>query len=157
MRRRTALGLAASCLLAGCAHQTPAPDASGMAWSLNETSTEGVKLAYGVPNSDMVLVMMTCRPSSGEVALLQAVGPDMPAAITLTSGGTQARFSGEASPSMGDGAFVEAMAPADNPALARFARTGDLAVRNEGRSHPLPATSADRDRIAAFFRSCRAV
>jgi hypothetical protein len=156
MRRRTVLGLAASCLLAACAHQTPAPDPSGMAWTLNETPSEGVKLAYGLPDSDMVLVMMTCRPSSGDVVLLQAVGPDAPAAIALASGAAEARFAGEASPSMGDGAFVEAMARADDPALARFARTGDLALRDGGRTHALPASSADRDRIAAFFRSCRA-
>lgn len=155
MRRRALMSLAGSCLLAACAHQTPTA-MPGMAWSLHHAEGEGAKLAFGQPASDNVLIMMTCQPRSGEVLVSLAAPSGARPAIDLASRGATAEFQGETAPSMGDGVLIEAQAPASHPALAQFARTGDLTLVDNGRRTPLPARGAERGKIAGFFESCRA-
>jgi autotransporter translocation and assembly factor TamB len=157
MRRRTILGLGVSCLLAACAHQGEAPSA-GMAWSLHHAEGEGAKLAFGQPASDNVLLMMTCAPHSGAVRVSLATSADeVPGAIALESDGRVSRLSGQALPGMGEGsALLEAETRTNDPALAAFARTGDLSVVQNGRNAVLPVRSGERATVKAFFAECRA-
>lgn len=157
MRRRTIFSLGISCLLAACAHQGDHPQA-GMEWSLNHAEGEGAKLAYGQPASDHVLLMMSCEPGSGAVRVsMTAAADEIPGAIALKSAGRVTRLEGQALPGMGEGSvLVEAETPASAPALASFARTGDLAVVQNGRNAPLPVRRGERETVQAFFAECRA-
>lgn len=156
MRRRTAFGLIGTLMVAACAHQVAPSPEPALAWSLHSTELEGAKLAYGQPQSDNVLLMMTCQPRTGAVRLsVAAPEAGAPDAVRLASRGRQDSFAGEAAPSgMGSGLIVEAEARADHPVLASFAATGDLAVVENGRRARLPAAGADRQEIRSFFAAC---
>lgn len=156
MHRRAILGLGLSCLLAACAHQE-APATPGMAWSLHHAEGEGAKLAYGQPSSDNVFLMLTCRPGSGQVRVsLTAPAATAPKTIELASRGASSVLPGVAAPAMGDGALlVEATAPATDPALARFARTGVIAVVENGKASTLPVRREERTSVSEFFAQCR--
>lgn len=154
MRRRALLGLTASCVLGACAHPVATPG-GGMAWSLNHTPEEGAKLAFGRPQSDDILVMLTCQSRSGQVRVSLSAPADGP--IEIASGDTRSRLAGASGPGMNDGAvLIEAAASAKDATLRRFARTGRLAVGVGSARAELPADREARTRIAAFFSSCRA-
>lgn len=156
MRRRAILSLAASCLLAACAHQDAAR-APGMAWVLTETPEEGAKLAFGQPQSDNLVLMMTCRPASGEILLARTAAAGDAPTITLASEGREARFPGEATPfGSPSGVYVEASVSSSHPTLAAFRRTGGLTVRDGAGDIVLPADRAAQGRIKAFFDACNA-
>jgi hypothetical protein len=154
MRHPFALGLIAAAL-AGCAQHPPQPYvASDMGWSLNTVDGEGLKLAYGEPQSDRVLVMLTCEPGSGQVrvATLAAADNTLPG-LALSSRGRSARFAAERAPGLGDMPLLEASVRAADPVLGQFARGGDLAVEVDGRRSALPG---DAPRARAFVAACRA-
>ena len=157
MRRRAVLSLIASCALAACAHQTAPAALAGMSWVATAAEAGGeAKLAFGAPNSDNVVLMMSCQPGSGRI-VLSTIEPAAGAApvMILTSRGRSSRHRAVALPNeLGDGALVEAQAPAADPALARFAETGELAVAVNGRRIALPG--ANRADARRFVEACRA-
>ncbi len=156
MRRRAILGLGLSCLLTACTHG--GYGAVDLGWSLHYADGEGAKLAYGQPDSDNVLLMMTCQPKSGRV-LVSLTAPDGVGveAIEIASKGHSSRLPGASAPAMTEGAsLIEAIAPADDPALRSFARTGDLAVVENGRLARMPVRQAERATVAGFFAECQA-
>ncbi|WP_421932583.1 hypothetical protein [Phenylobacterium sp.] len=157
MKRRAIIGLGISCLLASCAHQGQS-GLPGMAWSLNHAEGEGAKLAYGQPQSDNVLIMMTCQPRSGRVLVSMTAPVDAPSdAIEITSRDHNSRLAADATPGMGEGAsYVEARAAVTDPALASFAATGDLAVVAGGRKAAMPVRGPERAAVNDFFAACRA-
>ena len=156
MRLRALLGLSASCLLAACAHQGDGGGIKGMAWSLHHTEAEGAKLAYGQPASDNVVLMLSCRPQSGRVLVsLTAPAGAAPNSIELKSRRQSTRLPGAAAPGLGEGAIVEAEATVADPALKSFARTGDIAIVEEGRAAKLPAGRAEKAAVADFFAQCQ--
>lgn len=157
MRRRTIVGLGLSCLLAACAHQGES-GLAGMGWSLHHAEGEGAKLAYGQPASDNVLLMMTCQPRSGAVRVsLTTTAEDVPGSIAIESQGKVSKLRGQALPGMGEGsALLEAETRASDPALASFARTGDIAVVQNGRTAALPVRAQEQPTVKAFFAECRA-
>lgn len=157
MKTRAVVGLGVSCLLVACAHQGEAPT-SGMTWSLHHAEGEGAKLAFGQPASDNVLLMMTCAPRSGAVRVsLTTAANQAPDAITLRSDGRVSKLSGQAQPGMGEGwALIEAETQVTDPALASFARTGDLSVIQNGRNAVLPVRGGEKEAVQAFFAECRA-
>ena len=156
MRRRSLFSLFAALSLAACAHPM-APVATGpeMAWSLSHAEGEGAKLAYGQPQTDNVVLMLTCAPRSGAVQVSMTAPAGLGAeALRLSSGGRSARLAGQSAPSgLGDGLLVEGEARADDPVLARFAQSGELAVALGARWTKLPA---DPDKSRRFVDSCQA-
>jgi hypothetical protein len=152
MRRRVIASLIAIASLSACAHQTPQA-MPGMAWSLNNADGEGAKLAFGQANTDNVLVMLTCQPRSGQVMLSANAPNGAKPELQLASRGAQARYVGDVSPDMGEGAVVEAKTHANDPVMANFAKSGDLAVTVAGRRTTVPA---DRAKAQQFVESCRA-
>jgi hypothetical protein len=155
MRTRSALGLTAAMILAAaCAH--PAPEAPApMSWSFNQTQAEGLKLVYGQPRSDNVLLMLSCQPLSGQVEVAVATSDEAAGAVGLVS--RQARFdlSGPAAPTPLEGVgLVMETAAISNPALENFAQTGELSVRTTGKSVPAEARGADQALVAGFFSQC---
>lgn len=153
MRRRVVLSLIAVCSLAACAHQTP-DSMPGMAWSLNHEESEGAKLAFGQPNSDNVLIMLSCQPRSGQVHLAANAPADVQPVLELASQRAKARYRAEVGPAFGEGAMVEAEAGVNDPVIANFGKSGDLAVTIAGRRTLVPA---DRAKAQAFVAACRGV
>lgn len=146
--------LTTSVLLLGSCMHGQAYVAGDMGWSLHETPEEGAKLAFGAPNSDNVALMMTCRPASGEVLVSTSALQPAPA-IVLKSGKTETALPATATPSMGEGHFLEAGAKANDPVLASFARTGDITLVQGKDQLKLPA-GGDRAQISRFFAACAA-
>lgn len=155
MRSRSALGLAAAIVLvAACAH--PAPEApAAMSWNFNHTQAEGLKLVYGQPQSDNVLVMLSCQPHSGEIEVAVATSKDEAGPVGLVSRQTRFDMNGPPAPTPIEGVgVVMEMATADTPALRGFARTGELSVHTTGRTVMAGARGADHTLVADFFGQC---
>ncbi len=155
MRTRSALGLTAAMILAAaCAH--PAPEApAAMSWSFNHTQAEGLKLVYGQPRSDNVLVMLSCQPLSGEVEVAVATADESAGAVGLVSRRAHLDLTSAAAPTPleGVGLVMETAAVTD-PALASFAQTGELSVRTTGRTVATVAKGDDQALVAGFFSQC---
>ncbi|HEY8616904.1 hypothetical protein [Phenylobacterium sp.] len=151
MRRRAALSFLAACTLSACAHEMTPSAMPGMAWSLHQVEGEGAKLAYGQPYTDNVVLMMSCAPGSGTVLVSANAPAGARPELTLASGSRSARYRAEIGPSMGEGAVVEASAPASDAVLRRFADSGELAVAVNGRSTPVPGDPA---KARQFLATC---
>jgi hypothetical protein len=155
MRTRSIFGLSAALVIAAaCAHQTTETRAD-MAWALNHTQSEGLKLVYGEARSDNVLVMLSCQPQSGQVEVAVTTLDTAQGHVSLASQRDDFDLTSPAGPTpvQGVGVVME-MAAADTPALSSFARTGDLDVRTAGRTVSAPARGADRAMVADFFGQC---
>lgn len=154
MRPRTLLCLTAAGLLAaGCAHKDRVYMGGDLGWSLNSVDGEGLKLAYGRPETDDVLLMMTCQPRSGTVLISVNTVAGAAPLLQVSSGGRTARYTADVGPNLGDGAVVEATAKAADPLLASFGRTGDLTVAAGGQRHMMAGGGAEARR---FMDGCRA-
>lgn len=150
------LALTAPALLLGsCMHGRQAL-ADGMDWSLHQTPEEGVKLAYGAPASDNVVLMLTCQPGAGQV-MLSTVATQPQPAIVLKSGGDRSRLNATAMPGgPADAHYLEATTSTSDKALARFAKTGDLTLVQGKSAIALPAKGAAKSQVDRFFTACRA-
>ncbi|MDO8409986.1 MAG: hypothetical protein Q7S93_07990 [Phenylobacterium sp.] len=155
MRTRSIFGLSAALVIAAaCAHQTTETRTS-MSWAFNQTQSEGLKLVYGEPLSDNVLVMLSCQPRSGQVEVAVTTSDTASAGVALASQSERFEMTSPAGPTpiQGVGVVMETAA-ADTPALRSFARTGDLNVRTTGRTVSAPALAGDRAKVADFFGQC---
>ncbi len=133
----------------------PHPAQGGMAWSLNETPEEGVKLTFGAPASDSVVLMMTCRPNSDQV-VLSAEARQPAAQMVLASGKARTRLPAVSMPGLGDIQILEANGSTRDRALVAFAATGQLSLIQTDRILPLTASGAARSSVSRFFAACRA-
>ncbi|MDP1616934.1 hypothetical protein [Phenylobacterium sp.] len=155
MRTRSIFGLSAALVIAAaCAHQTTETRAD-MSWALNQTQSEGLKLVYGEPRSDNVLVMLSCQPQSGQVEIAITTSDDATGDVGLTSRQQRVELTSPVAPTpiAGVGVVME-MAASTTPTLAAFAQTGDLEVRTAGRTVGAPARGEDRAMVDDFFGQC---
>ncbi|MDB5416711.1 MAG: hypothetical protein JWP50_130 [Phenylobacterium sp.] len=155
MRSGVLPGLIGSLALASCAGQSAPRPGAGMAWSLAQVDGEGAKLAYGRPQSDDVLVMLTCAPKSDLVRVSTVAGrATAKPSLGLRSGDRAQRYAADTAPSgFGDGVLLESSVRPDDPVLARFAASGELALDAEDQRTALPA--ADPAQARHFIESCR--
>ncbi|MET3664599.1 hypothetical protein [Caulobacter sp. 1776] len=148
----TALTLLAAGL-AGCAHEKVGMD--GYRWAYLADGGEAPRLAYGRPNSDDVVLMISCQPGRDRVNV-SAVGLSG-SEIVLASGRAESRFAAATvEDALSDGGLLEARGQASAPALEGFRKSGDLALLTKGERHSLAAESADRGYVRAFFKACGA-
>lgn len=155
MRSGVLPGLIASLALASCASQSAPQPGVGMAWSLAQVDGEGAKLAFGRPQSDDVLVMLICEPGSDLVRVSTTAGrAGAKPSLGLSSGDRAQHYAADTGPSgFGDGVLLESRVRPDDPVLARFAASGELALEADGRRTALPA--ADPAQARHFIESCR--
>jgi hypothetical protein len=140
--------------LGSCATQTSS--VSGFAWSFQSNDGEGAKLAYGAPQSDVVLLMMSCQPASNRVKLSMLGGSEREG-VVLTSGGRRDSFGGKSiTDPMGGGQVIEVNVPANAPSLRQFAATGQLTLIDRGRPIALSAQADQKTGVSRFFAACRA-
>ncbi|WP_395674604.1 hypothetical protein [Phenylobacterium sp.] len=152
MRRRAALSFIAACALSACAHQQTPAAMPGMAWTLHEIEGEGAKLAFGQPQSDNVLLMLSCAPGSGEVRVSAHSAASAPR-LELASGGRRATYPAQAGPGLGEALLIEASTRAADPVLQRFADNGELSVAIAGQRTVVPG---DKAKARDFLTRCRA-
>jgi hypothetical protein len=146
-----ALGLVAASL-AGCAHEKVATDS--YRWAYLADGGEAPRLAYGRPNSDDVVLMMSCQPGRDLVSV-SAVGLSGGDVVVLASGRAESRFPGaKVDDALSEGGVFEARGKTSAPALEAFRKSGDLALLTQGERHNLAADAADRVHVRAFFKAC---
>jgi hypothetical protein len=138
--------------LSGCA-SAPAPAPSGFGWSFAENPGEGAKLAYGRPQSDEVLIMMTCAPGAQVMLSAAAVNNSR---IMLTSGQAKTSLDGEVAESFDGQGYIEAATSSRGPALREFRRSGDLTLTSGARSFQIAALDSDKPAVRRFFNACEA-
>ncbi len=151
MRRLILFGLAAGALSGCAATERVGPD---MTWGLFEDSHEGAKLVLGVPETDHVQLMMTCRPRSGRIDLTVIGRTDDPAAVELQSGKVVGRYAGVgvADDEIEGGRDIELKLTTDDPVISRLGDKGDLTIVFPTRRIVLPnAFSQAHD----FLNICR--
>lgn len=140
--------------LGSCATQPPR--SNGFAWNYQPDQGEGVKLAYGQPQSDAVLLMMTCREGGNRVQVSMLGGSEREG-VVLASNGARDSFGGQAQTDpMGGGQVVTVDVPANAPSLKAFASTGDLTLIDRGRPISLSAGGAEKAGVSRFFQDCTA-
>ncbi|MCI3134891.1 hypothetical protein [Phenylobacterium aquaticum] len=143
--------LSLSALLAACATTPPPkPLSQGRgAWSFAPANrSESAKLAYGIPNSDDVGLMLLCAQPRVKIWMSQpAAAP--PKKIALRSGKAHGVY-----PLAPEGeALLQATMPAADPVLDAFAASGEL-IADQTR---LDARAAnERAAIRAFRGACPA-
>lgn len=145
-----AIGLLAAGL-AGCAHEKVAQ--RGYGWSYLEGGAEVPRLAYGRPDSDDVVLMISCLPGRDRVDVSAAglSGGE----LVLASGRAESRFpAAKVDDALDETGLLEASGRADAPALEGFRKSGDLALLAGGKRHSLAAGNADREYVKAFFSAC---
>ena len=131
------------------------PAAPGFSWSFQNNAGEGPKLAYGAPLSDNVVLMMTCAPDTRRVDV-SLIGGSPQGGLVLTSGDARQTVAATLVASPDTGQMIEGSTHLASPALARFARTGDLSLVDRGRTVSLDATPSDRASVNRFFAACSA-
>ncbi|MDQ0462363.1 hypothetical protein QO010_000111 [Caulobacter ginsengisoli] len=140
--------------LGSCA--TPPAGVGGFAWNYQQNDGEGAKLAYGAPQSDAVLLMMSCAPDSNRVQVSMLGGSEREG-VVLASNGARDSFGGQAQTDpMSGGQVVQVEVPANAPSLTQFARTGELTLIDRGRSVQLSAQGGEKAGVSRFFADCRA-
>ena len=152
MHRAVIAATIAGFVMSGCA-SAPAVAPGDFAWSYADSPGEGAKLAYGRPQSDEVLVMMTCAPNSQVMLSAAAMGGSR---LILISGGAKTTLNGAVADGFDGQGYLEVSTPAKGAALAAFRKSGDLTLNSGGRSVDVKALDADRPAVSRFFQACEA-
>ena len=151
-RRLIAPALFLAFALGACASERSS--VPGYGWSYMDNTGDGLKLAYGRPNSDDVVMMMACAPGSSAVTLTATSLPGRE--IALASGRVVTRLPAQRMASdMAEG-LLQARTTTDASALSAFRRTGDLTLLVADERHNLDAAPSDRAGVKAFFKACGA-
>ena len=125
-----------------------------MRWNVSANAAEGAKLVLGVPETDDVLMLLTCQARSGKVDVTVVARRGDPAALELWSGKVFARYAGAGhadEEKIGE-VDVDFKAEVTDPPLARIADTGNLTLAIGRRRIEMPnAFSQAHD----FLAICR--
>ncbi len=115
-----------------------------------------VALAYGLPNSDDVALMLQCAKGSGMVQVSDVARGKPAGAILLASAGrtTSVAVKPEAGESSGPG-VLQGSTPLGAPALGGFRRSGVIEVAYAGVRYTITAAPAERPGVERFFGVCR--
>lgn len=138
--------------LSGCA-ATPTAELSDFAWSYADNPGEGAKLAYGRPQSDEVLLMMTCAPGAQVMLSAAALGGSK---MMLASGDTKTSLDGVVAEGFDGQGFIEVSTSSHGPALREFRQTGALTLTSGARTFQMAALDSDKPAVRRFFNACEA-
>ena len=155
--------VALAAILSGCTQQR-APAPPGVAATVGpkagfffNRTDDVVTLAYGLPNSDAVTLMLHCEAGKRAIEITDAGHKDAKAGqmLTLASGNVQSALPVKlASDEESGGALAVAHASPDLPALDGFRHTGLISVKMGERQYVLTASPSEKDGIARFFSAC---
>ena len=134
----------------------PAPD--GMKWNAFATPEKEQRLAYGLPDSDVVGIIFSCRRKTPAVGFHTNLAKGKPGAGTVRfqSGKAQGRYAARLTPSeIADGLDAVGEIPLADAVLVAFEKSG-LISQVEDKAYPQDArTAAERTDIKRFFGFCR--
>jgi hypothetical protein len=150
MQRRMAglCGMAAAAVLAT---PTLAHAAEGRAWTMASVG-EGLKLAYGVPGTDDVDMLITCRPHTGRVTLHWTSPRRVDRATVVSAHFASRHPSHGARNEAGEGWLEHTDVPTADPVFRTFARTGVIGVRSGTTSVDTPGVP--RRLLRRFTEHC---
>ncbi|HEV7353838.1 MAG TPA: hypothetical protein VGN74_11995 [Brevundimonas sp.] len=141
-----ATAILATLALAGRTEPQTVDGATPMQWTLTHEG-DLAKLAYGVPNSDHLAVMLTCSPGEA-VNAWGPVRPDSPALMRA------AMAPAPIDPLSGE-LLLDLRLASDDPALISLARGDGLPVVNDDDVRArIPAGPEGRRLAAAFLGHC---
>lgn len=122
-------------------------------WSTTSEAGQ-TRLAYGLPQSDMVVLAFDCRPHSGRVTVSATLAPGA-TRLVLASGVVVDQIAGRSEPDPESGLnLLTGLADARDAALAAFARTGRLMRIDPGGTTALSASDAQRAWVRRFLNGC---
>jgi hypothetical protein len=153
----------AAAILAGCTLHQRAPAPSGTAPALGpqqgfffNDDPERPGLVYGVANSDVIDLALTCRSRSGVIEIRDITPAVKGQRLIVQSGAAtiELPIAVEADELAGDPVAV-ANAPTTAPPLTAFRQTGIITVKlGAGRVLSLKATPSEGIGVARFFAAC---
>lgn len=136
----------------------PAAAPDGMKWNYFGTPENEKRLAYGLPDSDVVGIIFSCARKTSAVGLHTTLVNGKPGAgtVRLRSGKAQGRYAAQLTPSeIADGLDAVGHIPLADAVLAAFEKTG-LISQVDDKAYPQDArTAAERADIKRFFGFCR--
>lgn len=134
---------AAPIMLVAEAPVEAAPAKPTMDWHFH-TEGDTAKLAYGVANSDQLVLMLMCTPGEDKVSTLGSVRAEADTATGQTS--YQDPMTG--------GVLHESEIARNDAALADLAATGKMTVVSDQGKVAIGSDSPDQEAVKAFFASC---
>lgn len=120
-------------------------DPAPMGWHLHHEGALA-KLAYGVANSDQLVLMVSCRPGDRHATLYGDVHPDTPRLMAVSQAGESDPLSG--------GEAYEARVPLTDPVLQGLASRGRMPVEGQAGAHVLRADQDEQQMIGQFMSYC---
>mgnify|MGYP005990070769 CR=1 FL=1 len=120
-----------------------APAAPAMDWHFHSEG-DTAKLAYGVANSDQLVLMLTCQTGQDMISALGSVRTEAETATEQTS---------YRDPMTG-GILHEAEINRHDAALADLAATGKMTVVSDQGKVAIGSDATDQEAVKAFFASC---
>lgn len=136
----------------------PARTPAGMKWNAFVTPDNEQRLAYGLPDSDVVGIIFSCRRKTPVVGFATSLAKGKPGAGTVRfrSGKAEGHYAARLTTSeLVDGLDAVGDIPLADAVLAAFEKTG-LISQVEDKTYPQDArTTAERADIKRFFGFCR--
>ncbi len=116
---------------------------------------ETAALAYGLPNSDDVALMLQCAKGSARVELTDTARDAAVTAIVLTADGRRTSVPVRAETSeAGESKLLTGQLPLAAPALQGFRRSGVIEVSSGRSRYAITVGQAQRPGIERFFKVC---
>ncbi len=143
-----ALGLVAFAAQSQGAASEPEMTQPVMSWTLHHDG-EFAKLAYGVPNSDLLAIMVACAPGDRLASVYGDVRLE-------TAQVVQASYGAQPIDPLSGGLAQEVRIAVNDPALVRLAERGRLTVQGDAGRFTLTADREDRRLVHDFLAYCGA-
>jgi len=121
-------------------------------WMLSEDGNEQF-LAFAVPETDDVRLLISCRNQGRTLRLWREYGEADEPTFQLSSGDVRTSYPGEMNPE-GMAPQLEGVAPARAPVFVAFSATGELVMTVGGETRDLSAGPGALPMVAAFFDHC---
>ncbi len=119
-----------------------------MSWTLHHDG-EFAKLAYGVPNSDQLALMVACQPGERIVSVYGDVRLE-------TAEVVQASFGPQPLDPLSAGLAEETRIAVNDPTIVRLAERGRLTVEGDAGRFTLTADQEERRLVRDFLAYCGA-
>lgn len=138
--------------------RAPGPESDGLKWNYFGTPDNDKRLAYGLPDSDVVGIIFSCRRKTPTVGFTTTLARGKPGggSVRFRSGKAEGRYAVKTTPSeIAEGLDAVGAIPLADAVMAAFEQTG-LISQVEDKAYPQNArTPAERADIKRFFGFCR--
>ncbi len=155
--------LGGGAVLAGCVQQR-APAPPGRAAAVQSDSSfffnndpEMATFGYGVRNSDVLDMMMSCAPGSRQIQITDELSSKAPTGgrLSIGSGATSSELPATVEDEIENGGKLAVVKTAiDLPALTAFRKSGALKLSYAGAEQSFAASASERAMAARFFAIC---